>query len=170
MLVGRVQELAALDAALERREGVVAIVGEPGIGKSRLLAEVAARAPGEALAARASEAEHDLPYAVWNEALGDRRIELSDARLVEAARWPSQATAPPRWPCSPRPSERSTRSARAGCATTRSASCAVSAAASSAARPPGTPARSPRSPNASARSPSSSPAAARTLRSPISSW
>lgn len=83
MLVGRVQELAALDAALERREGVVAIVGEPGIGKSRLLAEVAARAPGEALAARASEAEHDLPYAVWNEALGDRRIELSDARLVE---------------------------------------------------------------------------------------
>ncbi|HEX6023776.1 MAG TPA: AAA family ATPase [Solirubrobacter sp.] len=54
MLVGRVQELAALDAALERREGVVAIVGEPGIGKSRLLA--AARAAGAARRAAAAPA------------------------------------------------------------------------------------------------------------------
>jgi hypothetical protein len=43
-LVGRVSELEALRLALDRLEdrggGVVAIEGEPGIGKSRLVAEV----------------------------------------------------------------------------------------------------------------------------------
>ena len=46
--------------------------GEPGIGKSRLLADLAAAAPPPAAscsAARASEFEADLPYALWTEAL-----------------------------------------------------------------------------------------------------
>src|SRR5207248_2403006 len=45
MLVGRDRELAALDRAIAER-GVVVISGEPGIGKTRLLHEVAARSGG----------------------------------------------------------------------------------------------------------------------------
>jgi ATP/maltotriose-dependent transcriptional regulator MalT len=88
-LVGRLKEREAAAEALSRvRSGgqVVAIGGEPGIGKSRLLAALAERAEAEgclALGAAASEFEQDLPYAVWTEALdphlralGDRRVSL----------------------------------------------------------------------------------------------
>src|SRR5689334_21300573 len=48
VLIGRVAELAAVDDALDRAEGgspvVILIGGEAGIGKSRLVAEVAERA------------------------------------------------------------------------------------------------------------------------------
>ena len=55
------------------------IEGEPGIGKSRMLAELAAQADGcTVLAARASEYEADLPYALWEEALG-RRLAPAEA-------------------------------------------------------------------------------------------
>jgi DNA-binding CsgD family transcriptional regulator/tetratricopeptide (TPR) repeat protein len=87
MLVGRIREREALDHVLGRlTEGdwglVVAIEGEPGIGKSRLLAELGERAEGRlVLGAAASEFEDDLPYAVWTEALeaylrslGERRV------------------------------------------------------------------------------------------------
>jgi DNA-binding CsgD family transcriptional regulator/tetratricopeptide (TPR) repeat protein len=82
-LVGRVQERAALEAALAARAGVVAITGEPGIGKSRLLAELAARGTAAgclALGAAASEFEQDLPYAVWTEALDGHLAGLDDRR------------------------------------------------------------------------------------------
>jgi DNA-binding NarL/FixJ family response regulator len=95
-LVGRAPELAALDAALERIRGggqVVAISGEPGIGKSRLLAELAARAD-VAVGAAASEFERDLPYAIWTEALerhlaalGDRRVERLGVPDPDALPW-----------------------------------------------------------------------------------
>ena len=50
---------------------MLAIEGEPGIGKSRLLAHVAdTAADATVLAARASEYETDLPYALLIEALG----------------------------------------------------------------------------------------------------
>jgi DNA-binding NarL/FixJ family response regulator len=88
-LVGRLKEREAVAEALSRvRSGgqVVALVGEPGIGKTRLLAALAERAEAEgllALGAAASEFEQDLPYAVWTEALdphlrslGDRRVQL----------------------------------------------------------------------------------------------
>src|SRR3954465_4723007 len=69
-LVGRAEELGAFNqllAALDSGEGAaVAVVGEPGIGKTRLLAELAtssdARGP-LVLSGSASELEGDLP--VW---------------------------------------------------------------------------------------------------------
>jgi len=95
-LVGRANERAALAAALERaRRGatgeVVAVAGEPGIGKSRLLAELAESAEGcVVLGAAASEFEDDLPYAIWAEAID----VSSDAGLREVCKragleWPA---------------------------------------------------------------------------------
>jgi len=68
-LVGREDEREVRAALLGRvRGGVPAVLlseGEPGIGKSRLLAELAAQADGcTVLAARASEYEADVPYAL----------------------------------------------------------------------------------------------------------
>ena len=68
-LIGRAREQEALRAA---GSGVVVLEGEPGIGKSRLLAWLADESSGATvLAARASEYEADLPYALWTEALGE---------------------------------------------------------------------------------------------------
>jgi predicted ATPase/DNA-binding CsgD family transcriptional regulator len=75
-LLGREAELTALERALGAVEAgrscAVGVVGEPGIGKSRLLAELAERA-GErglrVLAGRAGELERDLTFAVLADAL-----------------------------------------------------------------------------------------------------
>ena len=77
-LVGRVAELYRLTAAFDdvarrRRERVVLVTGEPGIGKSRLLAELVAtvRAGGATvLQGSAYEAETGQPYGPWMDALG----------------------------------------------------------------------------------------------------
>jgi hypothetical protein len=74
VLVGRREELAALDRALgdvERGDArAVGVRGEPGIGKSRLLWELAARERGVlVLAGRAAELERDLPFAPLADAL-----------------------------------------------------------------------------------------------------
>jgi predicted ATPase len=93
-LVGRSTELAVLDAALEAARGrfvAVAVVGEPGIGKTRLLTELRARADAAGFAVRAAgAAEHevDLPYAVLADALdlepGDTPLDGTlRARLEE---------------------------------------------------------------------------------------
>ena len=85
-LVGRSAERAALAAAVDALRGgaagpVVAISGEPGIGKSRLLAELAAEASDcLVLGAAASEFEQDLPYAVWTEAIDPWLAGLDDRR------------------------------------------------------------------------------------------
>jgi ATP/maltotriose-dependent transcriptional regulator MalT len=95
-LIGREPELAALAGALERvragAAGALVVEGEPGIGKSRLLAELAQRAErdgGRVAGARASEAELDLPYAAFTEALvpplRERRLDglgLDDAAAL----------------------------------------------------------------------------------------
>src|SRR4051812_43808284 len=76
--VGRAAELAAVDGALDAlstgRPGALAIVGEPGIGKTRLLAELCGRAESRrclVLEGTASELERDSPFAVFVDALDD---------------------------------------------------------------------------------------------------
>src|ERR1700759_3123419 len=70
-LVGRTHELTEIEGALDRlaagQPWLVQIVGEPGIGKSRLLTELCRR--GEArgylvLDGRAAEFERDIPFGV----------------------------------------------------------------------------------------------------------
>lgn len=75
-LVGRARELAlvdvALDALADGAGGCVAIEGEPGIGKTRLLAELRERAGARgqlALGGVAAELERDVPFSVWVDAL-----------------------------------------------------------------------------------------------------
>jgi DNA-binding NarL/FixJ family response regulator/tetratricopeptide (TPR) repeat protein len=74
--VGRDSELEQLEAALEAlaQEGsvCVAVEGEPGIGKTRLLVELQSRAEERGhvvLTGSATEFERDLPFSVWVDAL-----------------------------------------------------------------------------------------------------
>src|SRR5713226_6382308 len=67
MLLGRERERQALERVLadarEGRSGVLALVGEPGIGKSSLLDEVAGSAAGmRVLRARGIESEAQVPF------------------------------------------------------------------------------------------------------------
>src|SRR4051794_5732503 len=89
-LVGRDAELRRIERALDglgrRSAAVLALVGEPGIGKTRLLGELEARAAARdhvVLAGRAAEFERDLPFAVVTDAL-DRRLAELDPRRLEA--------------------------------------------------------------------------------------
>src|ERR687894_584066 len=77
-LVGRAEALGALEAALTAAQdgtaAAVELVGEPGIGKSRLLAELAGRAGSRGqlvLEGRASELERDLPFWLFADALDE---------------------------------------------------------------------------------------------------
>src|SRR5918994_7669410 len=77
-LVGRTEELGSLDHALSEldrgRSAALELVGEPGIGKTRLLAELAARADDRGhlvLSGSASELERDLPFSVFVDALDE---------------------------------------------------------------------------------------------------
>jgi ATP/maltotriose-dependent transcriptional regulator MalT len=87
-LVGRVQELGELDAALERLDGgdpwFLQIVGEAGIGKSRLLAELCRRAEARGclvLDGRAAEFEQGLPFGLIVAALNDYLGSLDPVML-----------------------------------------------------------------------------------------
>src|SRR5215217_7760 len=87
-LVGRIGERAAIARALRAVPAspgtVVAIEGEPGIGKSRLLDHLAACAAAEGatvVGARASEFESDLPYALWTEALDRHLSDVGERRV-----------------------------------------------------------------------------------------
>jgi len=78
VLVGRERELAVLRGALERARGgtavALAVSGEPGIGKSRLLAELGAlgeEAGCLVLSGRAGEFERCEPFGVFRDALDD---------------------------------------------------------------------------------------------------
>ena len=80
-LVGREAEIRRLREVLNRAwEGhgqVVAVIGEAGVGKSRLLAEVAAEAVargGRVLVGRCYEAEQILPFASWVDAFRTGRV------------------------------------------------------------------------------------------------
>ncbi len=61
-LVGRSTERRVLSQAWQQRQGVL-VAGEAGLGKSRLLAEVAAAAPGPVVSASARPGDRDVVYA-----------------------------------------------------------------------------------------------------------
>ena len=82
-LVGREVELAQLEGALAdatKSASVVAVEGEPGIGKSSLLRELATLADGRkclVLEGRATEIERNVPFAVFIDALDDYLASLN---------------------------------------------------------------------------------------------
>jgi DNA-binding CsgD family transcriptional regulator len=85
-LVGRKRELAeiaqALDRAASGTQWALELVGEPGIGKSRLLAEACTEAEERdflVLRGRAAEFEQDIPFAVLIDALNDHVESLGPA-------------------------------------------------------------------------------------------
>ena len=87
-LVGRPTELDAFDQLLADLEqglaGAIELVGEPGIGKTRLLAELAERVDRRGqlvLAGSASELERDLPFWVFVDALDEYAEGLDPRRL-----------------------------------------------------------------------------------------
>ncbi len=87
-LVGRGHELAEIEIALDRlaagQPWLVQIVGEPGIGKSRLLAELCRSAEDRGylvLDGRAAEFELDIPFGLLVDALNDYVGSLEPALL-----------------------------------------------------------------------------------------
>jgi ATP/maltotriose-dependent transcriptional regulator MalT len=88
-LVGRAEELRSLDLVLagvdQGRPAALLLVGEPGIGKTRLLAELAARADARGhlvLSGSASELERDLPFSAFVDALDEYVRGLGPNRLA----------------------------------------------------------------------------------------
>jgi DNA-binding NarL/FixJ family response regulator len=90
--VGRAEELGSLERLLDEldrgRAAVVEVAGEPGIGKTRLLAEFAARADTRGrlvLWGSASELERELPFSVFVDALDDYLQGVEPDRLSRLA-------------------------------------------------------------------------------------
>jgi DNA-binding NarL/FixJ family response regulator/tetratricopeptide (TPR) repeat protein len=90
-LVGREPELAALDRVLDRvaagDPGFVALVGEPGIGKTSLMERLSERAAARGwlvLAGRAAEFERELPFGLLVDALDDHLATLDQRKLERA--------------------------------------------------------------------------------------
>src|SRR5262249_10211878 len=82
--VGRAAELGSIELALDALDrgppGALELVGEPGIGKTRLLSELAAAAELRGylvLSGSGSELERDLPFSVFVDAL-DEYVESLD--------------------------------------------------------------------------------------------
>jgi len=87
--VGRAEELSSLERILDELDrgcpGAIELAGEPGIGKTRLLRELAARAEARGqlvLSGSASELEHDLPFSVFVDALDEYVAGLEPERLA----------------------------------------------------------------------------------------
>ena len=87
-LVGRERQLAAVERAVEDVRGgasrVIAVVGEPGIGKTALLEATAERARAAGLLTlegRAAEHEREVPFAVAVAALDDHVATLHPRRI-----------------------------------------------------------------------------------------
>jgi DNA-binding NarL/FixJ family response regulator len=87
--VGRAGELGSLERVLDELDegcpGAIEVAGEPGIGKTRLLRELAARAGARGhlvLSGAASEFENDLPFSVFVDALDEYVAGLAPGRLA----------------------------------------------------------------------------------------
>src|SRR3954468_16722280 len=90
LLVGRRHELATLVAALDELRTPaarwVAISGEPGTGKTRLLRELSTSARDRdhtVLRGCGTELERALPFGIWVDALDDYAATLGRDRLEE---------------------------------------------------------------------------------------
>src|SRR3954465_3242182 len=88
-LVGRAEELATFDQALgevdQRKPSAIALIGEPGIGKTRFLAEFAHAADQDgrlALAGAADGLGRGLPFSVFVDALDEYLRGLGSDRLA----------------------------------------------------------------------------------------
>src|SRR6266542_4049399 len=88
-LVGRAEDLASFEHALDELDrggsGAIELVGEPGIGKTRLLRELSARAELRrqlVLSGSASELERDLPFSVFVDALDEYLQSHEPGRLA----------------------------------------------------------------------------------------
>jgi ATP/maltotriose-dependent transcriptional regulator MalT len=86
---GRADELSSLERILDELDrgcpGAIELAGEPGIGKTRLLRELAARAGARGhlvLSGAASEFENDLPFSVFADALDEYVAGLEPDRLA----------------------------------------------------------------------------------------
>ncbi len=105
--VGRDAELGRIDAALAALDadtpGAIAIEGEPGIGKTRLLRELRDRAEARGhlvLTGSAAEFERSVPFSVWADGLdayvAAQQLELADpddlAEILPSLRRPGAAT------------------------------------------------------------------------------
>src|SRR3954470_131038 len=91
-IAGRRAQLAAVGDALARLEQrgspILALSGEPGIGKTRLTEELCERADARGhlvLSGRAAQLEQALPFAVAVDALGDYAASLGVDRLQRLA-------------------------------------------------------------------------------------
>ena len=90
-LVGRSVEVDKLRTALDdlaRGSVLLGVAGDPGIGKTRLLTELAALARQQGrlvLSGQAAEFEQDAPFAVVKNVLEDQLRELDPARLAGLA-------------------------------------------------------------------------------------
>ncbi len=87
-LIGRAEALESLQHLLDGVDrgdwAAVEVSGEPGIGKTRLLRELASRAEGRGhivLSGSASEFERDLPFSVFVDALDEYVEGLDDVHL-----------------------------------------------------------------------------------------
>jgi ATP/maltotriose-dependent transcriptional regulator MalT len=87
--VGRADELGSLERILDELDrdcpGAIEVAGEPGIGKTRLLREVAVRAEARGhlvLSGAASEFENDLPFSVFVDALDEYVAGLEPDRIA----------------------------------------------------------------------------------------
>ncbi len=92
-LIGREAELGVLERTLagvtHGGVGAVALSGEPGIGKSRMLDELCQRAGQRGwlvLAGRAAEFERDLPFGVFVDAIDAHVAATADGRGIEHVR------------------------------------------------------------------------------------
>jgi ATP/maltotriose-dependent transcriptional regulator MalT len=88
-LVGRTDELGSVEQLLDELDrgsnGAMQLAGEPGIGKTRLLRELAARAEARGhivLWGSASELERDLPFSVFVDALDQYVAGLEPNQLA----------------------------------------------------------------------------------------
>jgi DNA-binding NarL/FixJ family response regulator/tetratricopeptide (TPR) repeat protein len=89
-LVGRADELESVEQALDELDrgqaGAIELVGEAGIGKTRLLRELAARAERRGhvvLAGSAAELEQNLPFSVFVDALDEYVESLEPQPLAD---------------------------------------------------------------------------------------